>query len=91
MYEYSRANHTGQLWEQYILSERIKNNAYQGYFPQYFFWRTYDGQEIDLIESHNGKLTAFECKWKIARLKSMQRLVKPILMPHFPSSIKTNI
>jgi len=57
-------NDVGQLWEQYILSERIKRNTYQGFHPQYFFWRTYDGQEIDLIESHNGKLTAFECKWK---------------------------
>jgi predicted AAA+ superfamily ATPase len=62
-------NDIGQLWEEYILSERIKNNAYQGYHPQYFFWRTYDGQEIDLIESHNGKLQAFECKWKNSRAK----------------------
>jgi predicted AAA+ superfamily ATPase len=62
-------NDIGQLWEQYILSERVKNNAYQGYHPQYFFWRTYDGQEIDLIESHNGKLEAFECKWKAKQAK----------------------
>jgi predicted AAA+ superfamily ATPase len=62
-------NDVGQLWEQYILSERIKNNAYQGYHPQYFFWRTYDGQEIDLIESHNGKIQAFECKWKNRAVK----------------------
>jgi len=60
----SQRNDIGQLWEQYILSERIKNNSYKGYHPQYFFWRTYDGQEVDLIESHNGKLHAFECKWK---------------------------
>jgi len=62
-------NDVGQLWEQYIISERIKNNAYKGYHPQYFFWRTYDGQEIDLIESHNGKLQAFECKWKNSHAK----------------------
>ena len=60
----SQRNDIGQLWEQYVLSERIKNNTYQGYQPQYFFWRTYDGQEIDLIESNNGKLETFECKWK---------------------------
>ncbi|NRF41965.1 ATP-binding protein [Pedobacter foliorum] len=60
----SQRNDIGQLWEQYILSERIKNNTYNGHYPQYFFWRTYDGQEVDLIESHNGKLHAFECKWK---------------------------
>jgi predicted AAA+ superfamily ATPase len=62
-------NDVGQLWEQYILSERIKNNAYQGYHPQYFFWRTYDGQEIDLIEAQNGKIQAFECKWKKSNVK----------------------
>ena len=59
----------GQLWEQYILSERIKNNTYNNYQPQYFFWRTYDGQEIDLIESHNGKIHAIECKWKNSRVR----------------------
>ena len=62
-------NDVGQLWEQYILSERIKNNSYKSYHPEYFFWRTYDGQEIDLIESYNGKLHGFECKWKISRAK----------------------
>lgn len=65
----SQRNDIGQLWEQYILSERIKNNAYQGYQPQYYFWRTYDGQEIDLVESYNGMLRAFECKWKNQRAK----------------------
>lgn len=65
----SQRNDVGQLWEQYILSERIKNNVYKGYQPQYFFWRTYDGQEIDLLESHNGKLYAFECKWKNSSAK----------------------
>lgn len=65
----SQRNDVGQLWEQYLLSERIKNNAYRGHSPQYFFWRTYDGQEIDLIESHNGKLKAFEFKWKNNNVK----------------------
>jgi len=65
----SQRNDVGQLWEQYILSERIKNNTYHSYHPQYFFWRTYDGQEIDLIELHNGNLHAFECKWKNNRAK----------------------
>lgn len=58
-------NDTGQLWEQYILSERIKYNSYRNYFPAYFFWRTYDGQEIDLLELNNKQqLQALECKWK---------------------------
>lgn len=62
-------NDIGQLWEQYILSERIKYNSYRNYQPQYFFWRTYDGQEIDLLELNNGQLQAIECKWKAAKAK----------------------
>ena len=65
----SQRNDIGQLWEQYILSERIKFNRYNNYQPQYFFWRTYDGQEIDLIELYNGQIQAFECKWKEAKVK----------------------
>jgi predicted AAA+ superfamily ATPase len=63
-------NDIGQLWEQYILSERMKFNSYRGYHPQYFFWRTYDGQEIDLLELDNKQhLQAFECKWKKQQVK----------------------
>jgi len=62
-------NDIGQLWEQYVLSERIKYNSYRNYQPQYFFWRTYDGQEIDFIELHNGQLQALECKWKEEKAK----------------------
>lgn len=62
-------NDIGQLWEQYVLSERIKYNSYRNYQPQYFFWRTYDGQEIDFIELHNGQLQALECKWKEGKAK----------------------
>lgn len=61
----------GQLWEQYFLSERMKFNNYKEYFPQYFFWRTYDQQEIDLIEvSNKQEITAFECKWKEGKVKA---------------------
>ncbi|OYY09460.1 MAG: ATPase, partial [Sphingobacteriia bacterium 35-36-14] len=65
----NQRNDIGQLWEQYILSERIKFNRYNNYQPQYYFWRTYDGQEIDLIELNNGQLQALECKWKDAKAK----------------------
>ena len=57
-------NDIGQLWEQYVLAERIKYNAYRNYQPEYFFWRTYDGQEIDFLEIQNQQLKGFECKWK---------------------------
>ncbi|HFA49272.1 MAG TPA: ATP-binding protein [Bacteroidetes bacterium] len=59
----------GQLWENYLLSERIKRNSYKRLPTDYFFWRTYDQQEIDLIERQNGQLAAFECKWKEKAIK----------------------
>lgn len=59
----------GQLWEQYIMSERIKCNSYKNRNPQYYYWRTYDGQEIDLLEIHTGQITALECKWQTTKNK----------------------
>lgn len=53
----------GQLWENYLINERIKQNFYFNLDKSFYFWRTYDGQEIDLIEEENGKLNAFEFKW----------------------------
>jgi hypothetical protein len=66
----NQRNDVGQLWEQYIISERIKNNVYRSHYPQYFFWRTYDSQEVDLLELHNGKIKAIECKWKDNKTKA---------------------
>lgn len=59
----------GQLWENYVLSERIKHNAYTNNLVNSFFWLTYDQQEIDLIEEKDGQLSAFEIKWKQAKAK----------------------
>ncbi len=57
-------NDQGQLWENYIISERIKKQAYTGMLVYNYFWRTYDQQEIDWIEDRGGKLYAYEFKWK---------------------------
>lgn len=83
-------NDTGQLWEQYILSERMKYNSYHGYFPQYFFWRTYDGQEIDLLELHNLQLQAFECKWKQQKIKKPAAFAKAYPQAGFEQISKEN-
>lgn len=53
----------GTLWENYMMSERIKQNHYNGIVYNKYFWRTYDRQEIDLIEEKGGKLNAYEFKW----------------------------
>ena len=53
----------GALWENYFIGERIKMNSNYGLGKEFYFWRTYDGQEIDLIEERADSLEAFECKW----------------------------
>lgn len=61
----------GQLWEQYFITERMKFNASIKYRPQYYFWRTYDGQEIDFIEQNSRQeLSGFECKWGSGKTKT---------------------
>ena len=57
----------GALWENFCISERIKFNHYNSHFANLYFWRTYDGAEIDLVEEQNGKIKAFEFKWNIKR------------------------
>ncbi|HTN35563.1 MAG TPA: ATP-binding protein [Arachidicoccus sp.] len=54
---------TGLLWENYLIAERIKKNAYEGKNLQYYFWRNYNQQKVDLIEVENGHLAAFEFKY----------------------------
>jgi predicted AAA+ superfamily ATPase len=53
----------GALWENYLISERIKANYNEGLGKEFYFWRTYDRQEIDLIEESSDSLTALEFKW----------------------------
>jgi len=53
----------GKLWENYCISERIKKQIYLESFSSFNFWRTYDKQEIDLIESTDNNIEAFEFKW----------------------------
>ncbi|MCH5596915.1 ATP-binding protein [Niabella ginsengisoli] len=60
----------GMLWENYILSERIKYHEYNHNTVYSYFWRTYDQQEIDLIEENANLLNAFEMKWKEQQVKT---------------------
>ena len=53
----------GALWENYLIGERRKAAFNQRQHKEFYFWRTYDKQEIDLVEELDGQLTALECKW----------------------------
>jgi hypothetical protein len=68
---FSGRNDIGQLWENLCVMERIKfNQAYDRRVNMYF-WRTYQQQEIDLIEEHSGILNAFEFKWSPKRSRKI--------------------
>ncbi len=54
----------GVLWENYLLSERLKYLKYNNIWVNRYFWRTKQQQEIDYIEESDGILNAFEFKWK---------------------------
>ncbi len=54
----------GALWENFMISERIKLLNYNKWHGRTYFWRTYQQQEIDWIEEIDSKFSAFEFKWK---------------------------
>jgi len=55
----------GALWENFFVNERRRRHSYSNTGTKDYFWRTYDQQEIDLIEvGSDGTLEAFECKWQ---------------------------
>jgi len=54
---------TGVLWENFLISERVKLHSYSKSYTKYFFWRTIQQQEIDFVEESEGKITAYEFKW----------------------------
>ena len=53
----------GALWENYLVSERVKYNQYNSRYVNKYFWRTAQMQEIDYLEESDGVLSAYEFKW----------------------------
>lgn len=64
----------GRLWENFMIMERIKRDQSLQIYKNYYFWRTYEQQEIDLIEEHGGNLKGFEFKVKSGKAKANQFL-----------------
>lgn len=63
----SRTNEeAGALWENFIISERLKRNAYSDSYCNYWFWRTQQQKEIDYLEEEDGRISSFEFKWNPA-------------------------
>jgi predicted AAA+ superfamily ATPase len=62
-------NDVGELWENYVISERYKRQEYNRQTVNSYFWRTYDKKEIDLVEEQKGELSGYEIKWKNVPVK----------------------
>jgi len=53
----------GALWENFLVSERLKSLSYNAVWTNHWYWRNTEQQEIDYLEDGDGKLRAFEFKW----------------------------
>lgn len=63
----SDRNDIGALWENFVFMERLKNRAYTSIYANVFFWRTWEQQEIDIVEERDGMLYGYECKWSLRK------------------------
>jgi len=66
----------GALWENFLVSERRKQNLYKDTFAKMYFWRTKQRQEIDFVEEINGQITGFEFKWNNKKAKLPQNFIE---------------
>lgn len=53
----------GMLWENFLVTERLKANLYNKSFAKTYFWRTTRQQEVDYVETLHDSITAYEFKW----------------------------
>ncbi len=51
------------MWENFVIMERIKRNAYSNWTGNCYFWRTNTGAEIDYVEESQGRLSGYEIKF----------------------------
>jgi hypothetical protein len=63
-------NDAGVMWENFIITERMKYLSYNEIYASSYFWRTYTGAELDYVEEINGELFAYEIKYKKAKMKA---------------------
>jgi predicted AAA+ superfamily ATPase len=66
----------GRVWENYIISEMLKRREYQRQSSRFYFWRTYDKKEIDIVIEHGGGLAGYEIKWEKGRVAPPKDWIK---------------
>jgi predicted AAA+ superfamily ATPase len=69
-------NDVGELWENYLVMERLKKQEYLLQHANNYFWRTYSQKEIDFVEEREGKLFGFEMKWGATAAKPPKEWLK---------------
>ncbi|HPD57654.1 MAG TPA: ATP-binding protein [Smithellaceae bacterium] len=60
----------GKLWDNFLVTERLKKQSYAQIYSNNYFWRTWDQKEIDWVEERDGKLFGYEFAWKSKSRKS---------------------
>ncbi len=65
----------GSLWENFLVSERVKQHRYKETYSKIYFWRTAQQQEIDFVEDTAGKISAFEFKWNAKNTKFPEKFI----------------
>ena len=80
----------GALWENFLISERIKNNAYHNKNAKYYFWRTTQKQEIDFIEEVDQNLFAYEFKYNPKKVNSKCPVTFSNNYPNVPFDVITS-
>lgn len=83
-------NDQGALWENFLISERIKRNAYKNSHVESWFWRLQTGAEIDYLEHADELISAFEFKWGTKRIKAPKSFSEAYPAHEFTTVTKDN-
>lgn len=83
-------NDKGMLWENFLFIERLKSKEYKRIYSNDYFWRTYDQQEIDLVEEREGQLFGYEFKYAPRKKKIPKAWKQAYPEAHFEVISKDN-
>jgi len=81
----SQRNDVGQLWENFLVSERKKKLAYEKFYGNVHFWRNTLQAEVDYVEEQDGKISIYEFKWNP---KTKVKFPKAFLEGYQPQDMK---
>lgn len=69
-------NDVGTLWENFLISERVKMLNNHNVTAQSHFWRTHQKQEVDYVEIQDDRMLGFEIKWREEKLGKAKSFLK---------------